>query len=88
MNNKCPQLINNVPPEPSLLPITNMGRKTNHKHMILQENQDVVRFEPADLVHVIEGTVHEVTWSTLLPDVSRVTASVEDQVSVASDASH
>ncbi|XP_047494470.1 sodium/bile acid cotransporter-like isoform X2 [Penaeus chinensis] len=45
-----------------------------------EEDQVVVRFEPADLVHVIEGTVHEVTWSTPLDDVSRVTASVEDQM--------
>ncbi|XP_063590329.1 ileal sodium/bile acid cotransporter-like [Penaeus indicus] len=45
-----------------------------------EEGQDVVRFEPAHLIHVTEGTVHEVTWSTLLDDVSRVTASVEDQM--------
>ncbi|ROT63746.1 hypothetical protein C7M84_018343 [Penaeus vannamei] len=43
-----------------------------------EEDQDVVRFEPAELIHVIEGTVHEVTWYTILPDVSRVSASVED----------
>ncbi|XP_042866160.1 sodium/bile acid cotransporter-like [Penaeus japonicus] len=43
------------------------------------EGQAVV-FEPASLIHVIDGTDHEVVWYTNLPEVARATAYVEDQM--------